>query len=155
MAAQVKIRDASGTLRTVARIRMRDAGGVLRTIQRIRMRDASGTLRTVFQFLTATISTALAASDAGAASSGVVTTANETVTVTGGTAPYTYAWTRVAGNLAVTATAPAANITSFQATVTDSGSPYITYFQVTVTDASGATVTSNIIEVQLTWIDNR
>lgn len=155
MAAQTRIRNASGTLRTVARIRMRDAGGVLRTIQRIRMRDTTGTLRTVFQYLSAVISATKSASASGAFSSGVVTTATETVTVSGGTAPYTYAWTRVAGNLAIVATAPAAATTNFQATVTDSGSPYIAYFQVTVTDTNGAVVTSNMIEVQLTWIDTR
>lgn len=155
MAAQIRMRDAGGVLRTIKRIRMRDASGTLRTIQRIRMRDAAGVLRTVFQYLTATIAATLSASASGAASSGVVTSANETVTVTGGTAPYTYAWERVAGNLAVVATAPAAATTSFQATVTDSGSPYVTYFQVTVTDANNAVVTSNMIEVQLTWIDTR
>lgn len=48
MAARIRIRDASGVLRTITQIRARDAGGTLRTIDTIRARDTAGILRTVF-----------------------------------------------------------------------------------------------------------
>lgn len=86
----IRLKDSSGTLRTVGRVRVMDNNGVLRNISRIRVKDDTGTLRTVFTslsvnsnvndiYLTGTSTTLI---------SGTVS-----LSVSGGTAPYTYVWT--------------------------------------------------------------
>jgi hypothetical protein len=90
MTSQIRFRDAGGTLRTAARIRARDDAGNLRTIRRVAVRDASGILREVFRSLAASLSPTTL-SQSGATSS-ITTSGSCTVTVVGGTAPYTYLW---------------------------------------------------------------
>lgn len=152
---QLRMRDASGTLRTISRIRMRDAGGVLRTIQQIRMRDAGGVLRLVFQYLSVALSTYYAfATNSGAASSGTTTTASVTSTVIGGTGPFTYLWEYVSGDLGITITTPTGANTTFSATVVASVNK-VALFRLRVTDANGAVSYSPNLTVELEWVDTR
>lgn len=144
----VRIRDASGTLRTVTRIRMRDAGGVLRTIQRIRMRDAGNVLRTVWQYLQATLNkTTTEGSYNGASSSAQdITTAAVVASPIGGTAAFTYAWSQV-GTSAYTWLINSA--TSASTTFTGQGIPAGTIesvtFQCVITDSTGATAATELV----------
>lgn len=151
------MRDGSNVLRAITRIRMRDATNVLRTIQRIRMRDASNVLRVVYQYLSVSLSATTAYGVAhGLASSGPVTTATSiTVTVSGGTAPFTYAWQFVSGDLAVVANTPAAATTSFGAALVPSGGSKEAVYQCKVTDTNGATITTDTVTAEVVWIDDR
>ena len=89
--AQIRLRDATNALHTVARIRIRDAGNVLRVVQRIRVRDAGNVLRMVYAALTAAITDA---APTGAANNTTITTTSTTASGVGGVGPFTYAWTR-------------------------------------------------------------
>lgn len=155
MAARLRMRDAGGILRTVVRIRMRDAGNIFRTIQRIRMRDAGGVLRTVFQYLTATPSTTNSlTTGSGLASSGTVTSPPVTITVAGGVAAFTYAWSFVSGSAVITITSPTAASTTFSGVIA-AGPTEVANYICTVTDSTGAVVNSDVVRIALRWIDTR
>jgi hypothetical protein len=156
MAPRTRFRDAGGGLHTLVRARVRDAGNTLRTIQRIRVRDASNALRTVFQYLSVALNTTVVTgSNSGAASSGSVTSSTVTGTVSGGVAPYTYAWQYVSGDATVAANTPTAANTSFTNASVPDALPKIAEYQLQVTDNNGAVVVSELVEVQLYWVDTR
>lgn len=73
-----------------------------------------------------------------------VTSNSATVTATGGAGPYTYAWARVTGSSAVSATSPAAATTTFSATVPLWGMRLAT-MRCTITDSLSATVTVDVV----------
>lgn len=76
---------------------------------------------------------------AGRTGTGSVTTPSVTVTASGGTGPYTYAWTRLAdGDQAISANSPSAATTTFTGSVTALGSFRIDTFRCRVTDSLGA-----------------
>jgi hypothetical protein len=66
-----------------------------------------------------------------------ITTASTTVTAVGGTTPYTYAWTRIAGSTSISADSPAAATTTFTGSSLVSGTTYDATFRCTVTDSAG------------------
>jgi hypothetical protein len=68
-----------------------------------------------------------------------------TVTATGGTAPYTYAWARIAGSTLIAATSTTAATTTFTGTTLVSGTTYDSTFRCTVTDAAAATKTVDVV----------
>lgn len=137
---QIRLRDTGGTLRTLTQIRARDTGGTLRTITRIRVRDQNNVLRVVYDSTGASTFSASAspASVHGTSSgTGTVSTNNTTVTPTGGTAPYTYAWTVLAYDNGVSPTiaGPTSATTGFTQTSVGPGEFYSATFRCTVTDA--------------------
>lgn len=73
----------------------------------------------------------------------ILQTLTATVTATGGTGPYTYAWTRVSGSSAVEATQPAAAATEFTATVAKN-SDITAVMRCTITDSAAAVRTINV-----------
>lgn len=80
---------------------------------------------------------------------GLLTSNSVTITVTGGTAPYTYSWARVSGDVG-----PAISSTS-AATVTwsETNSPVLTHTAVwrcTVTDSGNLSSTADV-NVELAW----
>lgn len=134
---RIRVRDAGGTLRTITRIRLRDATGTLRTISRIRGRDTSGTLRTFFDSLSVTVSPSTADGYVAGASTQNVDTGSVLATATGGTTPYSYAWTQVGTSpYTWTISSPAAASTYFTAQSLPVGVAATNTFRVTVTDAS-------------------
>lgn len=78
-----------------------------------------------------------------------VTSNNVTVSVTGGTGPYTYSWVRLSGDSAVSATASTSATTAFSATIGKNGEKTAT-FRCTVTDSLLATDTVSV-SVTLTY----
>lgn len=153
---QIRMRDAAGTLRTITRLRMRDTAGILRTIQQVRMRDETGVLRTVFQYLSLDVNTTSAfGSSSGAASAGVVVSSSVTGTVSGGTAPYVYAWERIDGSAGISADTPAVATSTFSATVNEATGGMFANFRLKVTDANGAEAYSDPVFVELYWTDTR
>ena len=154
---RIRLRDTGGTLRTLTRIRMRDAGGTLRTITRIRMRDQNNVLRTVYDPSGASTLTATANRDfvVGSGTTAALTTDPVTVTATGGTAPYTYAWTELSHDHPTTAPAinsPTAATTDFTQTNIGPGESYSAQFRCTVTDSASPANTA-FDDVGAVWTD--
>ena len=145
---RVRIRDATNTLRTVARIRMRDATNTLRTIQRIRVRDAGGALRTVWQYLQATVTPTMVSGSYNGSSGAAqnITTASCIAAPVGGTGPFTYSWAQV-GVTPITWTilSPTAATTGFRANSVIAGSLETAFFECTITDSTGATAVTPIV----------
>lgn len=153
---QIRIRDQTGTLRTVTRIRMRDQTGTLQTIQRIRMRDQTNTLRTVYQYLSVTLDTYYEyQSDSGPAATGSVTSDTITGTPTGGTAPYTYLWEYVSGPLSVGPIDASLAATEFGGVKSGGAVADPTLFRLKVTDLDGAIAYSDPVTIELEWFDTR
>jgi len=73
-----------------------------------------------------------------------ITTATATVTAAGGTAPYTYAWTRTSGSTLITADSASAATSAFTGATLVSGATYQAIFRCTVTDAAAATKTADV-----------
>lgn len=69
-----------------------------------------------------------------------VTSNSVTVTVVGGTGPYTHKWTKNTGSSAVQVTSPTSATTTFFASVPKNGS-YTASMKDTITDSLGATTT--------------
>jgi hypothetical protein len=153
--ARIRIRDSGNTLRTIdgtgsTRIRMRDAGNTLRTITRIRMRDASNVLRTVYD---TSGGTAFAASASptfafgSTSGSGSATTYATTVTASGGTAPYTYAWSLIAHDHPTaipTINSPTSATTTFTQTNMHKDAIYTATFRCTVQDSAAHSTTVDV-----------
>ncbi len=96
-----------------------------------------------------TVSGTLAASAAPSAisktdSGSSITTASTTVTATGGTSPYTYAWTRISGSTLITADSASAATTTFTGTPLVNNTTYDAVFRCTVTDSAAATKTVDV-----------
>jgi SprB repeat len=72
-----------------------------------------------------------------------VTTNAITATASGGTAPYTYAWTRVSGDSGFNALSGSSATSRFRATVAP-GDALDAVFRVTATDARGRTGTADV-----------
>jgi len=81
---------------------------------------------------------------------GADTPSSVTVTASGGTGPYTYAWTHVSGDSAVGVSSPFAATTGFSANVGKNQTKAATK-RCTVTDSLGATASVDV-HVSLTYI---
>lgn len=79
---------------------------------------------------------------------GTVTTGVTVVTVTGGVAPFAYAWARASGDAVITATADDAAATAFTADI-GLGETLAASFACAVTDALGQTAVSNLVNAIL------
>ncbi len=73
-----------------------------------------------------------------------ITTASTTVTATGGTAPYTYSWTRISGSSSISANSASSATTTFTGSSLASGTTYDAVFRCTVTDNVAATKTVDV-----------
>jgi hypothetical protein len=103
---------------------------------------AAGAARNLFGTLAASVSpSSLTKTDTTA----TIVTGSATVTATGGTAPYTYAWTRIAGSTSISATSSTAATTTFTGTSLASGTTYDATFRCTVTDSAAATKTVDVV----------
>jgi hypothetical protein len=103
---------------------------------------AAGAARNLFGTLAASVAPS---SRTKTDTSATIVTDSVTVTATGGTAPYTYAWTRIAGSALIAATSTTAATTTFTGTTLVSGTTYDATFRCTVTDAAAATKTVDVV----------
>lgn len=78
------------------------------------------------------------------ATSASITTASTTVTASGGTPPYTYAWVRQSGSTSLNVDSAAAATTTFTGSSLASGTIYAAVFRCTVTDNVAATKTVDV-----------
>jgi hypothetical protein len=145
----------AGAIVTFNRMRVQ-VGGTLRPVLSVKMLDA-GTFRTIALLSTtpggggggaiaATVEPSEAYASKGTVKPTILTTDVVTVSPTGGTLPYHYAWARISAIAGVTATRPTFATTAFTGLVSNI-SRYAT-FRCTVTDANGATVFCDV-SVQL------
>lgn len=144
--ARIRIRDKTNNLRTVGFIRIRDATGVLRNITRVRIRDASNILQTVFGGYSASATTPVD----GSGSVNPITSPASTVTVTGGNAPFTYAWQAVSNPDGIAIVSSTSNSTTFRRSIITVGEVIYGTFVCRVTDALGLVVSTNNVDVSLT-----
>lgn len=151
----VKFRDAGNALRSAAALKFRDTANTLRTASVIKFRDAGNVLRTVYTAMTVGLSSSTASKTVGTAGGGPVTVTSPSVTASpiGGTAPYTYAWTRISGDASISASVPTGVSTAFSALVALE-TLVEAIFQVVVTDASGAAASATV-NVSLYHVDTR
>lgn len=153
MVEQTRFRDGTGALRVLKRCIMRDALSVPRTIQQIRMRDAGNVLRTVWKYFSVEIDSYIEEKiDSSTTTSAVVTSDGIAGTVSGGTAPYTYAWEKLSGASGISATTPTTAATAFTATCFN-GSPKEATYRLKVTDNNGEIIYSETVSVYLEHID--
>ena len=148
----IKALDATGTLRTIVRGSVM-VDGTLRPLKSVKVRDSGGTLRTVFSVLK--VSSNFTSFTGFGSYEPVISSPTCVVTPTGGTAPYTYAWTLVGTNgLGLAAIdAPTSASTTFSATSLSDFLPLEATFRCTVTDA-GSVVGTIDVRVSFTKFGN-
>lgn len=142
------IRDLGSVARTISGISVRDGAGTLRTVSEVRARDANNVSRIVFSTAADFIASASPNPVSGYSFGvGTATTVSTTATPTGGTGPYTYAWTLIAhdGPVDPTAGTPTAATTTFTQTSIPSNFFYSATFRCTVTDSLMATATTECV----------
>jgi len=134
------IRARDSAQRVLAGVKARNASNVLKTILDVKVRDASA-LRTVFTSFGGsaglTVTPELAYGYGYSKGSITISTNSVTVTVSGGVAPYTFAWTGASG--AWTIINPTSDTTAFRRSSVGAGTNDSRTFTCTVTDANGAT----------------
>lgn len=86
----------------------------------------------------------------GSSTASSITTNSVTATGSGGTSPYTYAWSRVSGNRAITATNASGRTTSFTRTGCVAGTSYSATWRCSVTDDAGTVVYSTNVTITIT-----
>lgn len=131
---------ASGT-KSASAFKLRDNTGTLKTVQSGWVRQAAG-LKQFFGKLTVSLSTTSVSGSSAHSTTGAVITSSVTATPVGGVGPFTYSWARTDGPLADWAIAsPTSATTSFTCTLASGDSETAT-FACTITDHTGATSTS-------------
>lgn len=139
----ISLRD-SGGLSAIARIRVRDASG-LHDIGQVYLRDSTG-LHPLFSTFSAAAAPTANYGYGTSATPIIVTTNFCTVSVTGGTPPFTYLWTPVDGSWA--AVYPTSYTTPFRSPSLDASQGSDTTFTCLVTDANGNTTTTNSVTAE-------
>jgi len=145
------VRDTSGALKTLGFKAARDPSATLRTITQVRVRDSGGVLRE----LTGGgggLSVSLAPSSVSGFGYSIgeprIATSAATISVVGGTAPYTIVWTFTGGGWSEI------NVNSLTTGFRGPGTPPATSdstsLYATVTDANSLTGVTNSIEAQVT-----
>lgn len=143
------LRDGTNTARTITALVIRDGGNVARTITELWIRDLDNVPRLVFNPSgSATLAVSLSDDAVSGAShgSGTATTNSVTATVTGGTGPFTYAWTlsHTDGIPNPTANSPSSATTTFTQTGLAPDDFVSSTWLLTVTDANGVTTTATV-----------
>lgn len=147
MTSKIRSVDAAGVARTWTNVRAVNASSVVKGASLIRVVKANGALATVYDGSGGGgsgggfILYASPKSVGGGGKTGNITTVSVTVSVSGGTPPYTIAWSLVDFNNAtsVTAVSPSSFTTAFRATGVDPGVTGDGTYRGTVTDSASLT----------------
>lgn len=142
----MKVRTA-GAVQTITAAKVKQSG-VERTVRSVKVMDG-GTLRTVATFappMTLSVSPTTVSGTASSGSAVTVTTTTTTATPSGGSAPYTYAWSFVSksGGNTPTALSPTFATSAFQQTNVAALDSNTAVFRCTVTDSFGTTATADV-----------
>lgn len=149
------IRDSAGTARTITAIQVRDASNTPQDISELWVRDSNNVPRLVFSVAPPMTAAAAPSTVSGfTLGTGLATTGNTTVTPTGGTAPYSYAWSLISydNSTPPTAGSPTAATTNFTQTNIGIGQDFSATWRCTVTDSSPSPYTAPA-DVQAFWGD--
>jgi len=149
------IRDATNTPRTITAIQVRDATNTVRAISEMWVRDSNNVSRLVFSLAPPMTASAFPETVGGfTLGTGVATTSDTVVTPSGGTAPYSYAWTLLTYDNAAppTATAPTSATCGFTQTGIGIGEDYSATWRCTVTDSSPSPYTATT-DILAFWAD--
>lgn len=140
----IEVRNASGVAERLKAIEVRDGAGTAVPVKIVQIRDATGAAKTVWQTMSLSVSPSLITGYASSTSSIDVTTGVATATIEGGTAPFSYAWTRTdAGADSWSIIIASAASTAFRANAVAAGADTTAEFTCTVTDANGLTATAS------------
>lgn len=138
------VRKTSG-LGQLAAISVRDAANALQSVERGSVRDDGNVSRVFFSSMAASVDPDSVRGYGNDSGTVTVTTPSASVTVAGGVAPFTYAWTRTdGGSQPWTITAPTAATTAFSSDL-DANQSEAASFICTVTDATGATAATGVV----------
>ena len=152
---QLIIRDSGGVARTITALVIRDGTNTPRTITELRVRDGTNTSRLVFNpsgsaALTATPSSIYESATASFGQNDA-TSASVSLTIGGGVAPYTVAWTRAYynGPVAPVADSPTGTSTTFTQTNLSAYAAYTGIFYALVTDSNTppTTIASDSVQI--------
>lgn len=145
-------RDGSNTLVEIGASFIRDGSNALVEVGQESIRDASGLSIYFAPGSGMTVEVPPDAYGAAANSGGVSVTTNAvTATVTGGTAPFTYLWSKVGGaDPAWTIISPTSQTTAFRRYPVAPGDEETATFICTVTDASGTSEDSAAVAATVT-----
>lgn len=146
----ILVRDGTNTQRTITAIQVRDGTNTARDISEMWVRDSNNVPRRVFGGSPLSASASPADVSGFSIGTGIVDTGSTTVTPTGGTAPYTYAWTIISYTAGAPPTIanPTAATTDF--TQTGVGDTDYAVFRCTVTDDASATFA---VDVNATFLN--
>lgn len=139
--------------RRLGRFRYRDADNVTQEARRVWFRDADNVTRLAWAKpspMTAAASPAVVNGAQGANFATLVATTTTTVTVTGGTAPYSYAWEQASGGLMWAIVTANGASTRFEANGLTPGQTEVATFICTVTDRDGNEATTAPVQAQAT-----
>lgn len=130
----------------IGAIRYRNGASALVGVGTVRLRTDSG-LEVVFSGFSASVSPTFSSGEAYSAAAPQISTSIVYTSVSGGTPPYTYAWTLSAGWSALN---PTSGNTGFRSPHCFAGTTESGTASVEVTDANGNTATSNTISLDAT-----
>ena len=151
------VRDGTNTPRTITAIQVRDGTNTPRDISEMWVRDSNNVSRLVFSLTSPfSVSAAPVTRFGKANGTGTATTPAATVSVVGGTAPYSYSWQLIGYDNTVppTADSPTSASSTFTQTNIDPGDFYTAFFNCVVTDSTTPTpfiATTN--EITASWTD--
>jgi hypothetical protein len=152
MAAGIKVIDAASADRALSAISVIDPNGTSRNLLEMRVIDTGGTDRLVFSTGGGALAVSATPASVGGSSlsTGSITSGATTVSASGGTAPYTHAWTLISyDNLTPpVVNFPTAATTNFTQSNINYNETYSAVFRDTVTDAALATAT---VDVPVSW----
>lgn len=136
----LQVRDEDALVLNIAAIEANDDGGDPLRVTIGQVRDAAGVAKTFWQSMSASAAPVEVSGYGNTASPVDITVGPVTVTVVGGVAPFTYAWST---DPDWTVDAPTAATTTLTADDVGAGSSASAYFTCTVTDDTGAEAETN------------